>query len=67
MLIIICQAGLKPHPVQSILFRNLFLVGGRGSMIPLKHMEGTAFTYARGMEVEASLIREVRLNAILFF
>lgn len=41
------KAGLKQHLIQSILFQNLFLVGGRGELT-----EGSAFTHARGLKGE---------------
>jgi len=56
VLIIICEAGLKQHPVQSILFQNPFLVGGRGSKIPLKLTEGTAWFGKRSISGQGSQV-----------
>lgn len=39
----------KQHPVQSILFQNLFLVGGPGKIISIKPPEGWVYTL-RGAE-----------------
>ena len=38
------KAGLTQHPMQSILFQNLFLVGGHGKIISIKLPEGCPHT-----------------------
>lgn len=54
------KAGLNQHPMQSTLFQNLFLVGGRSNIISIEVPEGSASTHPRVQTGEELFIfREV--------